>query len=134
MSGIVIDTNILSFLFKNDTRARDYEKHLLSGPIFIAFVTVAEVERWALERNWGPRLRERLNEHLKNYIVYPFHRSLCTRWAEVCVSARRAGKPVGVHDAWIAATALELAMPLVTHDRYGFLGVDGLNMISEAPL
>jgi predicted nucleic acid-binding protein len=41
---------------------------------------------------------------------------------------------MGVGDAWIAATALEVGAPLVTHNRRHFEEVAGLVVISEAPL
>jgi len=70
-------------------------------------MTVAELDRWALERDWGEARRARMEQHLRNFIVYPFNRSLCLRWAKAADSARRSGRSVGVADAWIAATALE---------------------------
>ena len=35
-------------------------------------------------------------------------------------------------DAWIAATALHLGVPLITHNKNDYLGVDGLTIISES--
>lgn len=70
-------------------------------------MTVPELDRWALERDWGEARRARMEQHLRNFIVYPFNRSLCLRWAKAADSARRGGRSVGVADAWIAATALE---------------------------
>jgi predicted nucleic acid-binding protein len=36
-------------------------------------------------------------------------------------------------DAWIAATALQFGVPLVTHNRKDYAAVKGLTLISEAP-
>jgi hypothetical protein len=36
-------------------------------------------------------------------------------------------------DAWIAATALFHDIPLITHNRDDYLGIDGLTVLSEAP-
>ena len=52
-------------------------------------MTVAELDRWALERDWGEARRARMEQHLRNFIVYPFNRSLCLRWAKAADSARR---------------------------------------------
>ena len=35
-------------------------------------------------------------------------------------------------DAWIAATALLLNVPLITHNAAHYVGIDGLRVISEA--
>jgi tRNA(fMet)-specific endonuclease VapC len=45
--------------------------------------------------------------------------------------ADKAGTPMGVADAWIAATALALGCPLVTHNATDFQGVPGLPIITE---
>jgi len=47
-------------------------------------------------------------------------------------SAKRNGRPIAPADAWVAATALHLGFPLVTHNRTHFLGVDGLTVLSES--
>jgi hypothetical protein len=35
--AVVVDTNIVSFIYKEDTRAALYEPHLLNVPKFISF-------------------------------------------------------------------------------------------------
>jgi hypothetical protein len=40
---------------------------------------------------------------------------------------------MGVADAWIAATALEFRLELVTHNPADFQGIPGLIVITEAP-
>jgi predicted nucleic acid-binding protein len=57
---------------------------------------------------------------------------LCYRWAEVIQEADRAGRPIGVADAWMAATAKGLDCPLITDNPSDFAGVDGLKIITEA--
>lgn len=47
--------------------------------------------------------------------------------------SRRAGRPVAVADAWNAATALMLGLPLVTHNRSHFAHIANLTVTSEAP-
>ena len=57
--------------------------------------------------------------------------SLCRRWAEVIDDGRRRRRPVATADAWVAATALFLDMPLVTNNESHFSSVPGLTVISE---
>jgi|SRR5579885_740722 tRNA(fMet)-specific endonuclease VapC len=133
MSDAVIDTNVVSFLFKRDTRAELYKRHLLGVRPVVSFMTVAELEKWALIRNWGEARKAKMREHLRNFIVHPFDRALCIKWAEVSASARSKGRPIGCADAWIAATAILHGIPLITDNRGDFSGVEGLSVISAAP-
>ena len=43
MSSIVVDTNILSYELKRDTRAVIYTPHLQNQTLAISFVTLAEL-------------------------------------------------------------------------------------------
>jgi tRNA(fMet)-specific endonuclease VapC len=48
MNGVVIvDTDVVSFLFKGDTRAQAYREHLRGKTLAISFMTVAELYQWA---------------------------------------------------------------------------------------
>jgi predicted nucleic acid-binding protein len=72
-----------------------------------------------------------LREELRNYVLAPFSEAVCLRWAQVMDNAQRTGRPISVGDAWIAATALAYAVPLITNNRDDFAGVTGLTIISE---
>jgi hypothetical protein len=53
MNPLLIDTDVISFLFKRDTRAELYRPHLQNTLPLVSFMTIAELEQWALIRNWG---------------------------------------------------------------------------------
>ena len=129
---VVIDTDVLSFLYKRDTRARLYEPHLNDPPFIVSFMSLAELRRWALERSWGESRREELEDYLTRYLILHSDDQMCGRWAEAMYSARRRGRPVAPADAWVAATALLLDVPLITHNGTHYTGIDGLRVISEA--
>ena len=130
--AVVVDTDVVSYLFKGDSRAEAYRPHLTGSLLVVSFMTVAELDRWALERDWGETRRKRMEQHLRSFIVHPFDRSVCLRWAEATDGARRWGRPIGVADAWIAATALQHGLPLVTNNAGHYAGVENLTVISEA--
>jgi tRNA(fMet)-specific endonuclease VapC len=130
--AVIVDTDVVSFLFKGDTRAYEYRQHLQSKTLAISFMTVAELYQWAYSRNWGEQRLARLEERLRAYVVVPYDGELCKQWAMICVERRRMGSPISVQDAWIAATALRHGCPLVTHNRSDFANITGLTVISEA--
>jgi len=133
ISGIVIDTDVVSYLFKGDTRGSLYRPHVAGKLWLISFMTLAELRQWSLLKNWGERRRQELETFLEDYAVIHSDDKLCTKWAEVTRSAIRNGYPIDTADAWMAATSLLHGIPLVTHNRNHYVGVDGLSVISEAP-
>ena len=128
----VIDTDVWSYLYKGRSEAKLYEPHLFGNILVISFQTQAELLRGAIAANWGVLRRQHLESRLQKYIIEPssYHLSLC--WAAAMDSAKRRGQPISAADAWIAATALHLGVPLISHNRNHFVGVDGLTVISES--
>ena len=74
-----------------------------------------------------------MREYLERFVVLPYDRGLCTKWAHVTVAAQANGRRIDCADAWIAATALLADAPLITHNRSDYLGVPGLTLISRGP-
>jgi tRNA(fMet)-specific endonuclease VapC len=130
--AVVVDTDVVSYVFKEDTRGVLYRPHLADQIAIISFITLAELERWPLIANWGARRQQQLKKHLRRYAVQHSSAKLCRSWAEVMYDARRSGQTISANDAWIAATALQLGVPLVTHNRSDFAGVAGLTIICES--
>ena len=129
--ALVLDTDVVSYLYKRDTRAELYRPHLNDPPFIISFMSLAELRRWTLERNWGERRKQELEEYLARYFVIHSEDQMCARWAEAMNTARLNGRPIAAADAWIAALALFLNVPLVTHNGRHYSGVNGLQVISE---
>ena len=129
---VVIDTDVISYLFKGDTRGNLYQPHLDNKLGVLSFMTVAELDLWAAMRNWGLKKREELALFLSPYIVIESNRELCRKWAEIRDQINRAGSHLDTADAWIAATALLYDLPLLTHNRDHFARVPSLSVISEA--
>jgi tRNA(fMet)-specific endonuclease VapC len=132
MPRVVVDTDVVSFTFKNDSRADLYAEHLAGQELVLSFMTVAELYRWAIQRSWGSQRFDALSRHVRTFLVYPFTDTLCLRWATVMDQRARSGRPIKSSDAWIEATAVEHRIPLVTHNRQDFEGIDGLSIISES--
>ena len=124
----------MSFFFrKGDARAAAYAPHLVGNTPVISFQTLAELYRWPLASGWGERRRRRFGADLRHrYVVYPFNRALCQRWAEATDEAWRNGFTVPVADGWIAATALLYGLLLITNNPNHYRGISDLNVVSES--
>ena len=131
MDAILLDTNIVSFIFKGDSRAEAYAPYLQGQRLAISFMTVAELYQWAIVRRWGKRRFKELERTLMvSYLVLPFDVALCRKWGEVRANRRLIGRPVSPEDAWIAATALLYNLTLVTHNPKDFENIQGLKILS----
>jgi predicted nucleic acid-binding protein len=68
MSVVLLDTNIVSFILKGDSRALLYEPYLLNNEAAISLMTVAELFQWASVHKWG---KQRTNE-LERYLLQSY--------------------------------------------------------------
>jgi predicted nucleic acid-binding protein len=119
-------------IFTRRDEAKLYEPHLFGNLLVISFQTQAELFRGAIAAGWGARRRDHLESRLQRYVIEPSSDALSLHWAEAMDSARRNGRPIAAADAWVAATALHLGVPLITHNKNHFIGVDGLTVISKS--
>ena len=130
---IVVDTNVISYLYKRDSRAFLYQKHLAEETKFISFMTLAELKTWTLQNNWGARRKLELEDFVvRNYGIIFADQELCEIWAEIKSDAHKYGNPIDTADAWVASVALLFDIPLVTHNRRHFENVKNLQIISES--
>ncbi len=119
----LVDTNIVSFTLSEDpsyqTLAHTYEHHLAGRTTAIAFQTLTELLVGFETQGWD---RLRFERAMDRFRLIPFVEELIpihVRLRAESVRRSRAGRgrTLGAADAWIAATARWLNVPLVTHDR-----------------
>ena len=131
MKPVVLDTDVVSFLFKRDTRAELYLPYLENREWFISFMTEAELEQWAISANWSAKRVEWLRIFISRFAIVPSSHELVVQWAQAMAAARKNGRRIEAADAWIAATALLYDAPLLTHNKSDYLGVPGLRFADE---
>lgn len=129
--AVSVDTDVVSFLLKGDSRGALYRPHLEGLPKIISFMTLAELRRWELQNNWGARRIRAAREFLDDFTVVYSDEELCEIWAEIMCDAHKFGNPIDTADAWVAAVALYFDIPLVTNNRRHFENVKDLKIISE---
>lgn len=92
-------------------------------------MTLAELLLWPVANNWGESRRSAFMHYLGLYTtMYPDDRT-CAIWVEVVDRCRRAGQPIQTADAWIAATARQWRIPLVTTDFRDYAAIDDLEIV-----
>ncbi len=128
----LVDTDVLSYLVRGDSRAEFYRAYLAGKEVGISFQTVAELRRWGRTHRWGQNRWQRLQQVIAHLTVYLVDDALIDAWAYVTTVRDRQGHPIATGDAWIAATAWLQGLPLVTHNRRHFIGIKGLEVVSAS--
>ena len=128
MKLLVVDTDVVSCIFKWHPLAPRYVDLLRGNDPIVSFMTLAEMRFGALEARWGPRRRNLLERYLSDFGVCYADQKLCTVWAEVKCESNRKGAPISSPDAWIAATALYLNAPLVTNNAKDYAHLKDLEI------
>lgn len=136
--GVVVDTMVISWLFDqrpNPVTDR-YRALIETRPVLLAFQTVMELRYGALHAGWGELRRRRLERRIAEFTVAQPDDEMISICAELRQGCRQIGHPLGdkLHDGdrWIAATAIRLGLPLVSHDD-GFVGAPRLQLITATP-
>ncbi|MXY20932.1 MAG: type II toxin-antitoxin system VapC family toxin [Dehalococcoidia bacterium] len=128
---VVLDTSIVSLFIRERAQAEYYRAQIANRHLALSFQTVEELWHGAYHANWGEVRQDELAQQLGYYeIIWPNSRlvDICAR---LRAERKRAGRELGIADAWIAATALMLNCPLATADR-DFINIPGLRLIQAA--
>jgi hypothetical protein len=127
----VLDTDAASLSIKGrlpPSLLRD----LLGAQISITFVTVGELIRWTVMREWGLTRRTELNAWLSARPTLPYSDEVAHRWGEISARAARRGRPRPANDTWVAACCLVYDLPLATlniKDFADFRDHEGLRLL-----
>jgi len=134
--SVVVDTGVLGARLTpgGSDLAFAYRAILEGRPAVVSLVTVAELRFGATIAGWGTRRLQRLGEELAGVeTIWPNQR-LTDVYVALRAACVRAGHGLGhkQHEAdrWIAATALWLGVPLVSHDAI-FGSVDRLELLTR---
>jgi tRNA(fMet)-specific endonuclease VapC len=127
-----LDTDVASYLFKNSPQARQFRPLLKGTRPALAFVSVAELFKWALKRRWSHQKVEQSEATLRRYVVVPYDRDLAWAWARLVAACEDIGWPIAPSDAWVAATAIRHDVPSLTNNLKHFeaaASVTGLKLL-----
>jgi len=127
---VVVDTDVFSFVLRNDSRARPYLAAMDGKIAAISFQTVAELLMGAYLRGWGDTRLAELQAEMRRYVVVPYHAGMADIWALLMARRQQAGHVIQPRDCWIAATAVWAKAPILTHNQRDFTGIDELEVIT----
>ena len=131
-SAVVVDTNIVSYIARGSRQASYYRRQLSGHRVFISFQTVQELWFGAYSNRWGISRTDGLAALIEQYeVVWP-DPDILQISAHIRSVRQAAGRRLEVADSWIAATALRLECPLLSHDG-DFDGIPGLQLIKDLP-
>lgn len=134
MVDIVIDTDVASVIQK--ARVPDWvQRHVVGARVWLTFVTVGELWKWAEVRSWGEATRSGLEAWIAGRPIIPYDAEVAHAWARMSAGAQLRGRPRPQNDTWIAACCVRHGLPLVTlntKDLEPFVEHDGLVLLTEA--
>lgn len=130
MNILLLDTDVVSFFLKGDSRANKYASIVQGNRLALSFMTVAELFQWAAVRNWGQSRVADLEKSLQNYLIIPVDLKVCRIWGNLRAERQAIGKVISPQDAWIAATAIRHNLPLVTNNAKDFQNISKLQVIT----
>src|ERR1035437_7213647 len=109
----VVDTDVVSFLFKNHSLAPAYQAILAGRPLAVSLTTLAEIEYGMEAKNWGAARRDLMRRFLTRFTLLLPDAETARAWARIKSGCEKKGRPITFADAWIAAAALRLNVHLV---------------------
>lgn len=128
MPTVLLDTDVVLFFLKGDTRSAAYAPLVQGNVAAISFMTVAELFQWAAIRKWGAQRRAQLEQALNTYLIVPVDVEMCRIWGALRAERQSAGQTISPQDAWVAASALRHNLPLITHNAGDFGGIPSLDL------
>lgn len=99
-----------------------------SEPLFLSLTALGELYKGVLKSIHPDESRVVLDTFLQSVSVLHPDTTTALYYAKIAVALEQKGTPIPENDVWIAAMALECAMPLATRDAH-FERVDGLQIL-----
>lgn len=116
MIRFLLDTSAYSAFMRRDpdvVQLFESAENLYLNPVVLAEVRAGFLLGTRREKN-ERALREFLQS--SRVTVLPIDDETADRWAIIAVSLRKAGTPISSNDIWIAASAMQHGLPILTSD------------------
>jgi predicted nucleic acid-binding protein len=125
----LLDTNVLSEVMRKEPNDALLQKlnDTPASDVVTAAICVAELRHGTARVAHGARLWERIaHEILSRVDILPLGEAEAVRAGDLLAWLEAHGRPIGIEDVWIAATALEHGLTVVTRNLRHFQRIPGL--------
>ena len=121
----LLDTNIVIALFNGE---RDVLNRLRSRPtVFVSVAAIGELYHGAFKSAKVNENLLRVRDFASENAVLDVTAEIAYEFGSIKDQLRRKGRPIPTNDLWIAATARQFGLVLVTRDVH-FSSIDGLDV------
>ena len=130
--SVVVDTTVVSYIHRREPIAQQYMNRMIGHRAVISFQAYEEILFGIQISNWGRRRIDDLIRYVdETYDMVGYDLELVKACARLRAYSRRRGRELKTADAWIAATAVLLNCPILSHDR-DFSGLPDLQVVRFA--
>src|SRR5258705_12018600 len=91
---VVVDTDVVSFLFKNHLLAPVYQAILAGRSLAVSLITLAEIEYGMTAKNWGATRRELMYRFLARFTPLLPNIETASAWARIKSGCEKKGRPI----------------------------------------
>src|SRR6516165_2604538 len=96
---VVVDTDVISFLFKNHALAPTYQAILAGRSLAVSLISLAEIEYGMEVKNWGSSRRELMHRFLGRFTPLLPDTETAVVWARIKSACEKKGSPITFADA-----------------------------------
>jgi tRNA(fMet)-specific endonuclease VapC len=126
---VLLDTDICIYLIREqpETLIKQFDRYAV-GDVGISTITLAELEYGISKSSKPARNKEALDQFTTPLVVADFDRPATAAYGKLRAALEKRGHMIGGMDLLIAAHAVSLSVPIVTHNVREFRSVPGLRV------
>jgi predicted nucleic acid-binding protein len=113
---LVADGDVISYMFKGTPLGESYSALIGPRKTGITLLAVSESRQGVVYRNWGMKKLQELDAFLSDFILLESNGEIANLCGALLGRCMQVGRALSWPDAWAAATAIWLDVPLVAHD------------------